>query len=171
MPQPEWSSRNDVSHIGGGTSCLRELCGAFVQKGKSWGQQVQRSAQSLWQVVWFQHGETGNDRAHKRCPVGSVFMPGAARGGRPMILTHPKLGSWFGIVIFLVVAGGALPSAVVHANTIGPNLGVSFTGSFTGSGGCPFTPTVTLLPQTSIHIGDGRGSSAPSHGFSWYAGI
>jgi hypothetical protein len=67
-----------------------------------------------------------------------------------MILTHPKLASWFalnlafGIVIFLVVASGALPNAVVHADTIGPNLGVSATGSFTGSGGCPFAPTLTL---------------------------
>ena len=34
-----------------------------------------------WQVVWFQHGETGNDRAAKNAWLVVSFMPGAARGG------------------------------------------------------------------------------------------
>jgi hypothetical protein len=47
-------------------------------------------------------------------------------------------------ITFLVGASGTLPTAIVYADTIGPNLGVSATGSFTGSGGCPFVPNLTL---------------------------
>jgi hypothetical protein len=49
-----------------------------------------------------------------------------------------------GVLTFFVSASGVLPGAVVHASTLGPNLDISGTGSFTGSAGCPFTPTLTL---------------------------
>jgi hypothetical protein len=67
-----------------------------------------------------------------------------------MSFANPRVGRCctavlaFGIVAFLIVASGALPSAVVHADTIGPNLGVSGTFSASGHGGCPFAPTLTL---------------------------
>lgn len=64
-----------------------------------------------------------------------------------MIVTRPKLGPWFalilasGYVVFLVAASGALPSAVVHADTV--NLGFSITTPF-APGGCGTPPTTVF---------------------------
>src|SRR5260370_28631145 len=70
-----------------------------------------------------------------------------------MSFANPRVGRCctavlaFGIVAFLIVASGALPSAVVHADTIGPNLGVSVTFSASGHGGGTFHPA---LPRRSF---------------------
>lgn len=44
----------------------------------------------------------------------------------------------FGVAAFLIMAGGAIPGAIVHADTLGPNLEVvSITGDlFSGTGPC-----------------------------------
>src|SRR5260370_28654620 len=75
-------------------------------------------------------------------------------GGKPMSFANPRVARYFtavlafGIVAFLIVASGALPSAVVHADTIGPNLGVSGTFSGSGHGGWPLAPPPSVPPPT-----------------------
>jgi hypothetical protein len=99
-----------------------------------------------------------------------------------MILNNPKLGPRFapilafGFVVLLVAASGALPSAVVHADSLlGPNLDVisssgptgTGSGSGAGCGGAPSTvvyntsatdPGVTVTGTPCVTEGTGSGT-------------